>query len=112
MDNLIRLQRDRKSVGHFFFTRGELGQLLSLYASRVASGEWRDYALDQLDDMVLFSIFRHTHERPLYSVAKLQPTGQRRPSYALFSGPKRIKTSQNLRDLLLAFDKLPRLVPG
>ena len=51
MDNLIRLQRDRKSVGHFFFTRGELGQLLSLYSSRVAAGEWRDYALDQLEDM-------------------------------------------------------------
>src|SRR3546814_11267864 len=78
MDNLIRLQRDRKSVGHLFFTRGELGQLLSLYSSRVASGEWRDYAIDQLDDMTLFSIFRHTHERPLYSVAKLRPQGQRR----------------------------------
>ncbi|EDP61802.1 hypothetical protein BAL199_23457 [alpha proteobacterium BAL199] len=112
MDNLIRLQRDRKSVGHFFFTRGELGQLLSLYSSRVAAGEWRDYALDQLDDMVLFSIFRHTHERPLYSVAKTLPRGQRRPSYTLFNGPKRLKTTQNLRDLLLTFDKLPRLVTG
>ena len=112
MDNLIRLQRDRKSLGHFFFTRGELGQLLSLYASRVAAGEWRDYALDQVDDMVLFSIFRHTHERPLYSVAKVQPDGQRRPSYTLYCGPKRLKTSQNLRDLLQVFDKLPRLVTG
>lgn len=112
MDNLIRLQRDRKSLGHFFFTRGELGQLLTLYSSRVASGEWRDYALDQLDGMALFSIFRHTHERPLYSVAKLQPHGQRRPSYALYSGAKRVKTCQSLRDLLLAFEKLPRLVTG
>ncbi len=112
MDNLIRIQRERKSLGHFFFTRGELGQLLTLYASRVAAGEWRDYALDQLDDMVMFSIFQHTHERPLYSVAKMQPKGQRRPSYTLYSGPRRLKTSQNLRDLLLIFDKLPRLVTG
>lgn len=112
MDNLIRLQRDRKSLGHFFFTRSELGQLLSLYASRVAAGEWRDYALDQLDDMVLFSIFRHAHERPLYSVAKIQAKGQRKPSFALYSGQKRLKTSQNLRDVLLAFEKLPRLVTG
>jgi hypothetical protein len=112
MENLIRLQRERKSVGHFFFTRGELGQLLSLYSSRVAAGEWRDYALDQFDDMALFSIFRHSHERPLYSVAKVQTRGQRRPSYALFSGPKRLKTSQDLRDILGVFDKLPRLVTG
>ena len=112
MDNLIRLQRDRKSVGDFFFTRGELGQLLSLYSSRVAAGEWRDYALDQLEDMALFSIFRHTHEKPVYSVAKIQPKGQRRPSYTLFNGSKRLKTSQNLRDLILTFDKLPRLVTG
>lgn len=111
MDNLIRLQRDRKSLGQFF-TRNELGQLLSLYSSRVAAGEWRDYALDHLDGMALFSVFRHTHERPLYAIAKLQARGQRQPSYALFIGPKRLKTSQNLHDLLDTFDRLPRLVSG
>lgn len=112
MDNLLRLQRHRKAVSHFFFTRSELSQLLSLYSSRVAAGEWRDYALDRMDDTALFSVFRHTHERPLYSVAKAQPRGQKAPSYILFSGPKKLKSSNSLRELLRTFDKLPRLVAG
>jgi hypothetical protein len=110
MENLIRLPSTRKSARHFFFTRHELSQLLSLYASRVAAGEWRDYALDRQDDMAVFSIFRHTHERPLYSVSKTQRRGQKRPTYALFSGPKRLKSSSSLLDVLATFEKLPRLV--
>jgi hypothetical protein len=110
MENLIRLPSTRKSHRHFFFTRHELSQLLSLYASRVAAGEWRDYALDRHDDMAVFSIFRHTHERALYSVSKVQRRGQKRPTYALFEGPKRLKTSSSLLDVLSAFERLPRLV--
>ncbi|MEQ8584423.1 MAG: DUF2794 domain-containing protein [Thalassobaculaceae bacterium] len=110
MENLIRLPSTRKSVRHFFFTRHELGQLLSLYASRVAAGEWRDYALDRQDDTAVFSIFRHTHERPLYSVFKTQRRGQKRPTFTLFAGPKRVKSSASLLDVLDTFEKLPRLV--
>ncbi len=112
MDNLIRLPSVRKPTKRFFFSRAELGQLLSLYSSRVAAGEWRDYALDQMEDMAVFSIFRHSDERPIYSVAKIQRRGQSRPSYALFSGPRRLKTSQTLGDVVSTFEKLPRLVQG
>ncbi len=110
MENLIRLPSTRKSARHFFFTRLELRQLLSIYASRVAAGEWRDYALDRQDDMAVFSIFRHSHERPLFSVTKIQRRGQKRPTFALFSGPKRLKSSASLMDVLATFEKLPRLV--
>lgn len=113
MDNLIRLPAARKnSTKPFFFTRHEMGTLMSLYSSRVAAGEWRDYAFDQLDDMAVFSIFRHTHERPLYSVAKIQKKGQRKPSFALYAGQKRLKSAGSLLDVIETFDKLPRLVQG
>ena len=120
MDNLIRLPTGPgPSRGHsrglskpFFFTRYEMGQLMALYSSRVAAGEWRDYAFDQLDDMAVFSIFRHTHEKALFSVAKVQKKGQRTPSLALYSGQKRMKSASSLLDVIDTFDKLPRLVQG
>ena len=53
-----------------YFTRAELNQLLGLYSRHVARGDWRDYAIDHRDGMALFSVFRHTHELPAYSVIK------------------------------------------
>ena len=52
------------------FTRSELHQLLSLYSRLVARGEWRDYAIEQDGGLAAFSVFRHSHERPLYTITK------------------------------------------
>lgn len=128
MSNLVKLSGARSNTGsntrvvsgsnagkkhrHFFFTRVELGQLLSVYSSRVASGEWRDYAIDYREDMAIFSIFRHTHENPLFAIHKTLKRGHNRPSYALYNGPQRLKTASNLSDILGHFDKLQRLVSG
>ena len=112
MGNLVALPGARRKQRTFFFTRVELSQLLSVYASRVATGEWRDYAIDQSDDTAIFSIFRHTHEHPLFAISKTMKRGHNRPSYALFNGPQRLKTASNLSDVLSHFDKLPRLVSG
>lgn len=112
MSNLIRLSNNRKAPKHFFFDQQEMRLLLNLYTSRVMSGEWRDYALDRRDGMAVFSIFRHSHETALYSIQKIQKKGQKTPSFQLFHGPKKLKSSQNLRDLMGVFEKLPRLVQG
>src|SRR5579864_8316393 len=53
-----------------FFTRGELSEMLSVYSRRVISGEWRDYAIDHRDGLAMFSIFRHTLDRPLFAIVK------------------------------------------
>ena len=60
----------RRSGRALHFTRSELHQLLSLYSRRVARGEWRDYAIDQDGGLAAFSVFRHSHERPLYTITK------------------------------------------
>ncbi|HMA14084.1 MAG TPA: DUF2794 domain-containing protein, partial [Kiloniellaceae bacterium] len=48
MSQLYRFSEYRKSPRRVFFDRAELNQLLSLYSRNVASGEWRDYAIDQV----------------------------------------------------------------
>jgi hypothetical protein len=87
-----------------FFTRNELDSLLSLYSRRVASGEWRDYALDHRQGLAVFSIFRNSRERPLFAVAKRLKAGERSGEYLLFSGRERLARGQSLREVLKAFE--------
>jgi hypothetical protein len=110
MSNVLRLSDLRRSK-RVFFTRGELNQLLSLYTRQVMRGEWRDYAIDQRDGMVLFSMFRRTQELPLFTVMKTAPGMSRRGDYALLTGGQRIATGGTMADILAQLMKLIRYRP-
>ena len=94
--------RDRFRLnGTITFSRGELSQILSVYGARVQRGEWRDYAIDSLPDMAVFSIFRSSHERPLYTVTKISSRSLIKPAqYVVYSGSSALKQSTSLREIL------------
>src|SRR5580698_5411503 len=52
------------------FDRAELGRILTVYGRMVAAGEWRDYAMDFLEDVAVFSVFRRASEVPLFRIEK------------------------------------------
>jgi len=98
----------RRHKARISFNRSELSQLLSLYSTRVAAGEWRDYAIDHENGMAVFSIFRRTSERPAFSICKtISSKGQ---LFSVFDATRRLNRSANLADALTIFDKRPRLV--
>jgi hypothetical protein len=66
-----------------FFDRRELNLVLQTYGRGVARGDWRDYAMDALDDRALFSIFRRASESPLYQVEKRPALARRQGAYAV-----------------------------
>ena len=105
MATLHRLSDYRRKAKAVFFSRPELHQLLSLYSRQVMRGEWRDYAIDQRDGAVLFSVFRHTHERPLYTVVKLAPGTSRNGDYAVLSGPQRLASGATIAEVLRDLQK-------
>ena len=102
MTNLYRFADQRARRRIVSFDRRELSRLLNLYSLRVASGEWRDYAIDFRPGMAIFSIFRHTAEQPLFAIAKVPGArpgrlhGLQRPAQA---GARRIarRRAQRLR---------------
>ena len=63
------------------FERRELDTILNLYGRKVAAGEWRDYAIDFLKDRALFSVFRHSSERPIYVIEKNPKLRSRQGQY-------------------------------
>jgi hypothetical protein len=93
-----------------YFTRSELNQLLSLYSRHVARGVWRDYAIDHRDGMALFSVFRHTHEAPVYSIIKTAPAQARPAEFIVQSGRQRLRVSRSLPDALEIFQTRLSLV--
>jgi len=86
-----------------YFTRLELNQLLGLYSRQVTRGVWRDYAIDHRDGMALFSVFRHTHEAPVYRIIKTAPGPARPAEFTVQSGRQRLRVSASLPDALEYF---------
>lgn len=103
MSQLYRFSEYRKTPRRVFFDRAELNQLLSLYSRNVASGEWRDYAIDQVGGTAIFSVFRHTHDAPLFSIAK--QGNSRSVEYVVFAGREKLKRAKTLGDALKVFRK-------
>jgi hypothetical protein len=86
-----------------FFTRSELNQLLGLYSRNVARGEWRDYAIDQRDGAAVFSVFRHTHDNPAYTILKTAPAAGAASEFVVLSGRQRLRAERSLAEALEYF---------
>lgn len=100
----------RKGQGVVYFHRQELDQLLAVYSRRVAKGEWRDYALDHQVGCAIFSVFRHSFDRPLFSVVKRVRPGNRGTEYLLLAGPRQLDSNKHLSSLLKGVEKKLRVV--
>ena len=93
------------------FDRAELSQILNVYGRKVASGEWRDYAIDALRDKAVFSIFRRSSEIPLYRIEKTPKLARRQGAYSVVAATGLIlKRGHDLRRVLRALDKGLRVV--
>jgi hypothetical protein len=105
MSDVLRLNDFRRHK-RVFFTRAELTQLLSLYSRQVMRGEWRDYAIDQRDGAVLFSMFRRSQELPLFTVMKSAPGTNRQGDYTLLSGRQKLAAGSTMTDVLIRLYRL------
>lgn len=93
-----------------YFSRTELNQILNIYARYVSAGEWRDYALDHLDGMAIFSIYRSCVETPIFTIEKHKLKGRDRWQYQLRDRRKLIKTAGRIDAILNTLKNLPKLV--
>ena len=93
------------------FDRKELDQVLRLYGRMVAANEWRDYAVDQLPDRAVFSVFRRTSETPLFQIIKDPKLARKQGAYSVVAaGGFILKRGHELAQVLRVFDKTLKLV--
>ena len=89
-----------------FFSKPELTKILNLYSKQVSKGIWRDYALDSKTDTAIFSIYRHTHDKPLYQIIKISHKGFRnKPEFFIKNEVNVINKSYELLTILSKFEK-------
>jgi hypothetical protein len=72
------------------FDRKELTTILNVYGRKVASGEWRDYAMDFLRERALFSIYKRASERPIYVIEKNPKLRAKQGQYMVLSQDGRV----------------------
>jgi len=93
------------------FDRKELNIILNLYGSKVAEGEWRDYALDFGSDTATFSIYRRASEVPLYRIVKDMTLARRQGAYAVIAqGGLILRRGHDLAQVLRVLFGKPKLV--
>lgn len=105
-----RTASSRPTVREVSFDRRELDAILRIYGRKVAEGEWRDYAIDHLNERAVFSIFRRASEMPIYRVEKVPALSRRqRLTYQVVAATGHIlKRGHELSAVLRILDK-PRL---
>jgi hypothetical protein len=104
---VIRFPTAPKSVS---FDRQELSIILNLYGRHVASGEWRDYAMEFGRDAATFMVFRRASEQPLYRIIKTPDMARKQGQYAVVAhGGLILKRGQDLAQVLRVLLKSPKL---
>lgn len=107
---LHEARRDRFDMPVSFHRR-ELDEILRLYGRMVAANEWRDYAIDHLQDRAVFSVFRRTSETPLYRIVKNPALARKQGAFSVVAASGQIlKRGHELARVLAVFDKRLRLV--
>lgn len=89
-----------------FFSKLEFTLILNLYSKQVALGSWRDYAIDSKSDIAVFSIYRHTHDKPMYQLLKTSKKGYRNnPDFFIKDSNKIIFKGKFIEQILSKFEK-------
>jgi len=83
------------------FDRYELTAILDLYGRKVASGTWRDYAIDLQRDKAVFSVYRKASEFALYRIEKDVRLARKQGIYSVVAaGGLIMKRGHDLRRVL------------
>ena len=105
ISNVLKLGNNnhKKTI---FFSKLELTSILSLYSKQVSRGFWKDYALDSQNGIAIFSIFKHTHDKPIYQIIKKRLKGLKNINeFYILKDSELISKSTDLLMILNKFEK-------
>lgn len=88
------------------FERRELNAILRVYGQLVAAGEWRDYSIDMLPDVAVFSVFRRMGETPAYRIEKRPKNAAKQGAYSVVASTgMTLKRGSDLAIVLRIFNR-------
>ena len=106
ISNVLKLSRNKNHKNIIFFSKLELTSILSLYSKQVSRGFWKDYAMDSQNETAIFSIFKHTHDKPIYQIIKKRLKGLKIINeFYILKDIEIISKSSDLLTILNKFEK-------
>ena len=106
ISGVLKLSRNKNRKNIIFFSKFELTSILSLYSKQVSKGFWKDYAMDSQNENAIFSIFRHTHDKPIYQIIKKRLKGLKNINeFYILKDIEIISKSSDLLTILNKFEK-------
>jgi len=106
MRSISTVSTPRRLADPVAFSRSELTRILGIYGQFVVAGDWRDYAIDCLEDAAVFSVFRRASEMPLYRIEKRPKLTRKQGAYLIVSMSGAIlKRGHDLGQVLRFFDR-------
>ena len=104
VNNTSNLRKIEKKL--IFFSKIELTSILNLYSKQVSKGYWRDYAFDSKIDNAVFSVYKHSHDKPMYQIIKNSHKGFRnKPIFLIKKDEQIISKSNSLQIIISNFEK-------
>ena len=103
-NNALGIKNNNKNI--IFFSKYELSSILNLYSKQVSKGLWKDYALDSKVNTAIFSIYKHSHDKPIYQIIKKSIKGFRNvPDFFITKDKEIINKSSEISTILSKFEK-------
>mgnify|MGYP001304650699 FL=1 len=88
------------------FDKKELEIILKIYGQMVSKGYWRDYSISSSFSKAIFSVFRHSSEKPLYMIIKAPNQLKQYGQYSIVTTPGQIiHRGKNLQTILQILNK-------
>ena len=102
--HVLNIKKIEKNL--IFFSKTELTSILNLYSKQVSKGYWKDYAVDSQIDNAIFSVYKHSQDKPIYKIIKNSQKGYRnKPNFYIIKDKKIINKSDDLSKILNDFEK-------
>ena len=107
MKNIIEfndyLRKKNKKHRYTSFSKAEMEKIMSMYSKNVAAGIWKDYAITFTDNLAVFSIFRRSSEKPLYSISKISKKSAGSMKFTITLGQKTLKNCKSMEEIIKVF---------
>jgi hypothetical protein len=108
---MFKIIKNRNYKEEIFFNKKELGEILNIYGSMVAKGEWKDYAIFINKNIVGFDIYRKATEKPLFQIIKNLKSRVGQKYYLKDQFGEIVKYSDELKNILaILYKKNIRLI--
>jgi len=107
MKNIIEfndyLRKKNKKHRYTSFSKTEIEKIMSIYSKNVAAGIWRDYAITFADNLAVFSIFKRSSEKPIYSISKISKQSTKGIKFTIMLGQKVLKNCKSMEEVIKIF---------